>query len=171
MTSHAYLRIPPTSLGRELGAYLNRTLTRRWPLVGMPPAVGRAVCEMRTGNVRLTVPLVNDVIQIGVADKHTTGTIEVAKTPSTIAVRRTDGKPLQAQILQAGEGPARRRTVFPTPVDSLKLLRVPGVPGSGLWIVTRGGWFHRRSELTQLVQTIIAFGSAKQRRDGQAAFC
>lgn len=88
--------------------------------VGMPPHVGRAVCEMRVGSIRLSVPLLDDVIQIGVAGTLTTGTIEVAKTPSTIAVRRTDGRPLQAEIFHKTEGePARRRTVFHTPVDSL----------------------------------------------------
>lgn len=121
---------------------------------------------MPTGSVRLTVPLLDDVIQIGVAGNLTTGTIEVAKAASTIAVRRTDGKPLQVQISLAGEGGAAiRRTVFRTPVESLKLLRVPVFYGSGPWVVTRGGWIRRRPEIIQLVETIIAFGSAKQRRD------
>lgn len=138
--------------------------------VGIPPHVGRAVCEMRTGSIRLSVPLLDDIIQIGGAGKLTTGTIEVAKTPSIIAVRRTDGKPLQAEILHKGEGePAMRRTVFHTPVDSLELLRVPIFHGSGLWIITRGGRIRRRPELIQLVQTIIAFASAKQRQAAAAA--
>jgi hypothetical protein len=118
---------------------------------------------MRTGRIRLTVPLLDDVIQIGVAGTLTTGTIEVDKTPSTIAVRRTDGKPLQAEISHAGEGQgAVGRAVFQTPVDTLTLLRVPFVYDSGLWVVTRGVRVRRRSELIQLVQTIVAFGAAKQ---------
>jgi hypothetical protein len=118
---------------------------------------------MRTGRIRLTVPLLDDVIQIGVAGTLTTGTIEVDKTPSTIAVRRTDGKPLRAEIFHTGDGQAAlARAVFQTPVDTLKLLRVPFFYGSGLWIITRGGRIRRRGELIQLVQTIVAFGAAKQ---------
>jgi hypothetical protein len=39
--------------------------------VGMPSRVGRAVCEIPIGSVRLTVPLLDDVIQIGVAGNLT----------------------------------------------------------------------------------------------------
>lgn len=131
--------------------------------VGLPPHIGNAACTMPTGSIRLTVPLVDDIIQIGVSGKLATTTIEVAKTPATITVRRADGKPLQVQICDAGGGePTDRRNVFQTPIDSLRLLRVPAFRGAGLWIVTRGGRIRSRAEIIQLVRTIIAFGSAKQ---------
>lgn len=144
---------------------LARLLDRFNRPCGLPAHLGSAVNEMSTGTLHLSVPLLNDIIQVGVAGKLLTSTIEVTKTRSTVMVRRADGKPLQAQILgEIEDGPATRTTVFKDPVDALRLVRVPRVGGAGLWIVTRGGRIRRRPELIQFIQTIIAFGSAKQRR-------
>lgn len=134
-------------------------------MIGLPARVARSVSAMRTGTVLLSVPLLDDVIQVGTADSLATGTIEVVKTPSAMVVRRTDGRPLQAQILhQHVGGSASRTPVFLEPVRSLRLLCVPQSAASELWLAVPGGQIRRRPDLFQLIETISAFGLAKQRR-------
>jgi hypothetical protein len=132
-------------------------------MIGLPARVGSAVCEMRTGIVLLSVPLLDDVIQVGTVGTLATGTIEVAKTPSAMVVRRTDGRPLQAQILhERGDGTALRTPVFREPVRSLRLLCVPHADDSELWMVLPGGRIHRHPDLCQLIETIASFALSKQ---------
>ena len=134
-------------------------------MIRLPARVGSSVSEMRSGVVLLSVPLVDDVIQVGTAGTPATGTIEVAKTSSTMVVRRSDGSPLQAQILHHCEdGPALRMPVFREPVGSLRLRWVSRPEASGLWIVLPGRRIRRYRDLCQLVETITAFSLAKQRR-------
>lgn len=135
-------------------------------MIGLPARVGSSVSEMRTGIVLLRVPLLDDVIQVGTVGTLPTGTIEVAKTPSAMVVRRTDGRPLQAQILhQRRDGSAIRTPVFREPVRALRLRCVPHADASGLWIVLPSERIRRHPDLFQLVETITAFGLAKQRRN------
>lgn len=134
-------------------------------LIGVPARVARSLSEMRTGTVLLSVPLVDDVIQVGTAGPSATGTIEVTKTPSTMVVRRTDGRPLQAQILrQRVGGCSWRAPVFLGPVRSLRLLCVARADASEHWLVLPGARICRRPDLFQLIETIMAFSLAKQRR-------
>ena len=132
-------------------------------MIGLPARVGSSVSEMPTGVVLLSVPLLDDVIQVGTAGGWATGTIEVAKTPSEMVVRRSDGRPLQAHILrQSGEGSASRTPVFREPVRSLRLRCVPHAGASERWIVLPGVRIRRHTDLFQLIETIAAFGLAKQ---------
>jgi hypothetical protein len=134
-------------------------------MVGLPVRLGSSVSEMRSGIALLSVPLLDDVIQVGTVGTPATGTIEVAKTRSTMVVRRSDGRPLQAQILhQYEDGCALRMPVFREPVRSLRLQWVPHAGASGLWIVLPGRRIRRYRDLCQLIETITAFGLAKQRR-------
>jgi hypothetical protein len=134
-------------------------------MIGLPASVGSSVSEMRTGIVLLSVPLVDDVIQVGSVGTLATGTIEVSKTPSAMVVRRTDGRPLQAQILhQRADGSVSRMPVFREPVRSLRLRCVLHADASGMWMVLPGRRICRYPDLCQLVETITAFGLAKQRR-------
>ena len=134
-------------------------------MIGLPASVGSSVSEMRTGIVLLSVPLVDDVIQVGSVGTLATGTIEVSKTPSAMVVRRTDGRPLQAQILhQRADGSVSRMPVFREPVRSLRLRCVPHAGASERWIVLPGIRIRRHTDLFQLIETIAAFGLAKQRR-------
>ena len=133
-------------------------------MIGLPAQVANSVSELRTGTVLLSVPLLDDVIQVGAVGPLATGTIEVAKTPSAMVVRRTDGRGLQAQIVhQHVGGFASRRPVFSEPVRSLRLQRVPQADASELWLALPGVRIRRHPDLVQLVETITAFGLAKQR--------
>lgn len=92
--------------------------------------------EICSGTVYLSVPLLNDIIQVGAGGKLATGTIQVSKTPITVTVRRTDGKPIQAEILhehQGRTGPAVRAKVFEEPVNCLSLQRISSGHGP-LWL-------------------------------------
>ncbi|VBA45415.1 hypothetical protein [Mycobacterium attenuatum] len=134
-------------------------------LIGVPARVARSLSEMRTGTVLLSVPLLDDVIQVGTAGAPATGIIDVTKTPSTMVVRRTDGRRLQARILQQHAGGFASRTpVFLEPVRSLRLQCVPRADAPELWLVLPGVQIRRRPDLFQLLETITAFGLAKQRR-------
>ena len=134
-------------------------------MIGLPARLAGSVSEMRTGTVLLRVPLLDDVIQVGTGGAAATGTIEVVKTPSTMVVRRTEGKRLQARILHENvDGCASRAPVFLEPVHSLRLQCVRRADAAELWLVLPGGQIRRRSDLFQLLETITAFGLAKQRR-------
>lgn len=133
-------------------------------VIGVPARVARSVSDMRTGTVLLSVPLLDDVIQVGTADAPATGIIEVTKTPSTMAVRRTDGTPLQAQILHHHvDGSASRASVFFEPVRSLRLQLVRQADATEQWLVLPGARICRGPDFFQLIETITAFGLAKQR--------
>ena len=146
----------------ESAAHIGRWFHRT---IGLPAGVARSVSEMRTGTVLLSVPLFDDVIQVGTDGAPATGTIEVTKTPSTMVVRRTDGRPLQAQILHRHAGGSTARThVFLKPVLSLRLQRVPQADTSEPWLVLPGVRIRRHPDLFQLLETITAFSLAKQQR-------
>jgi len=109
-------------LGRSSSATYTALRSTAAPPIGVPGDVGEALDALYTGAVLLSVPLVDDVIQIGTAGTLTTGTIEVTKTPSAIRIRRTDGLPLQAAIVHHRDGrDAAGRLVFAEPVHSLRL--------------------------------------------------
>jgi len=136
-------------------------------LFALPRNVADAVEGMRGGSVLLRVPLRDDVIQVGTADSLTTATIEVHTAATAVSVRRTDGKPLQAQIVhRRADGGEKLRTVFSEPVARLRLRRLRNLTGPPLWVVTDGVDGVDPAGLAQLVQTIVCFGVAKQRRSG-----
>lgn len=110
--------------------------------------------EICSGAIRLTVPLVDDVIQIGLGGRYQTGVVEVFKTPDILIVRRADGRCLQAQIVR--DEPV---TVLRAPIPQLTLRRV----GSGRWLAPPGVPVARVADLEQLVRTVANFGLAKQR--------
>ncbi|MHA3024690.1 hypothetical protein ACXPWS_30975 [Mycobacterium sp. BMJ-28] len=128
------------------------TVARRW-LLRVPD-----LDEIRSGAFSLTVPLVDDVIQIGLGGRYRTGTIEVCKSPSALLVSRTDGHPLQAQILRDDA----RVTVLRAPVPELRLRRVR----TGLWRTAGAVPVGQVADLERLIRTIANFGLAKQ--DGPA---
>jgi hypothetical protein len=134
-------------------------------MIPLDARVADAVEEMPTGVVLLSVPLVDDVIQVGADAAPHTGTIEVAKGPSTMMVRRTDGAHLQAEILHHRDGePALRMPVFREPVAALQLRCELDTDGGRCWTLCQGGDVRRMAGLDQLVKTIAAFGLAKQLR-------
>jgi hypothetical protein len=122
--------------------------------------------EIYSGTVYLSVPLLNDIIQVGAGGKLATGTIQVSKTPTTVTVRRTDSRPIQAQILHEHPGytgPTVRTTVFEEPVNCLRLQRISAWHGPRLWLATEAVHAGRHQDFPQFVRTIATFGLAKQR--------
>lgn len=102
------------------------------------------------------------MIQVGTAQSLPAATIAVSKTPSMVEVRRTDGAPLRAQILNLrADGPATRADVFAAPVDVLRIRRIRPSNGPGRWIVDTTP-ARRDSDLLQLVETIVSFAVRKQ---------
>jgi hypothetical protein len=127
--------------------------------------------ELYCGKLYLSVPLLHDIIQVGVGGAVTTGMIEVWRTPTAVTVRRVDGKPLQAQILREQSGPdgrSVREEVFSEPRDCLRLQRTGGADGPSLWLVSDGVDVEPSRDLRQFVTTIATFGLAKQRRSRDA---
>jgi len=123
--------------------------------------------EMLCGTIHLSVPLLDDIIQVGIGGNVAMGTIQVSKTPATVTVRRTDGKPIQAQILhehQGYSGPTVRTNVFHTPVDCLRLEQLSTADGPRPWVAAETVHVNRDQDLRQFIVTIATFGLAKQRR-------
>jgi len=134
---------------------------------GPLPLAAADLDEIYSGTVYLSVPLLNDIIQVGAGGNLATGTIQVSKTPTTVAVRRTDGKPIQAQILHEHQGyigPTVRTKVFREPVNCLRLQRIRSGEGHRLWLATEAVHVNRHQDLQQFVNTIATFGLAKQRK-------
>ena len=124
--------------------------------------------EMQSGTIHLSVPLLNDVIQVGIGGDADTATIRVSKSATTFTVRRTDGAPMQSQILHEHLGYAGltvRTEVFRTPVNCLRLERRGSEDGPSLWFPTGSIHLNRGEDLERFVLTIARFGLAKQRRD------
>ena len=120
-----------------------------------------------SGTIYLSVPLLDDVIQVGIGGNVATATIQVVKCPTSVAVRRTDGAPMQAQILHEHPGyagPTVRTKVFRAPVDCLRLERRGSEHGQNLWFPTEMAHVNRGQDLSRFVATIATFGLAKQRR-------
>lgn len=127
--------------------------------------------EIDSGTIYLRVPLLDDVIQVGIGGDVATATIQVTKTPTTVTVRRTDGAPMQAQILhehQGYAGPTRRTNVFRTPVDCLRLEQRVSENGASHWFPAETMHVNRGQDLSRFVVTIATFGLAKQH---QASRC
>jgi hypothetical protein len=122
---------------------------------------------MSSGTIYLSVPLLDDVIQVGIGGNVATATIQVSKTPTTVTVRRTDGAPMQAQILHEHRGyagPTMRTNVFRTPVDYLTLEQRVSQNGPSLWFPAETEHVNRGQDLSRFVATIATFGLAKQRQ-------
>jgi hypothetical protein len=139
-------------------------------MISLPERVGGTVSDMHTGTLRLSVPLLDDAIQVGAEGTLAIGTIEVDKTPATMSVRRSDGRPLQAHILhRCADGHSSRNPVFQEPIALLLLRYVRQADGSRVWAVAPGARIRKHRDLVQLVVTIMAFGLAKQDvRSGRA---
>jgi len=133
---------------------------------GSPLLAAADLNEICSGTVYLSVPLLNDIIQVGAGRMLTTGTIQVSKTPTTVTVRRTDGRAIQAQILHdhpGYTGPTVRTKVFDEPVNCLRLQRITSCDGSKRWLATEAVHVDRHQDLERFVKTIATFGLAKQR--------
>ena len=128
----------------------------------IPERIAEAVGDIRTGAIRLRVPLLDDVIQVRASEALQTASIVVVRTPSALSVHRSDGRPLQARIIREHDGCHPTQIgVFLRPVNRLT---VRG-DGGRIWWVPDGARICRcQDDLIQLLETIAAFSIAKQRR-------
>ncbi|MEE6169085.1 MULTISPECIES: hypothetical protein [unclassified Mycolicibacterium] len=124
------------------------------------PILSEPFDQIGCGTVILSVPLCDDIIQIGARDMPDRGALRVLKRRGAATVERTDGKSIQVAILRQLDTPAAAAVslVFRQPIPALLLRR------------RQGGWTaavnpHNLTEpghLKQFLDTIGAFGSAKQ---------
>jgi hypothetical protein len=131
---------------------------------------------MRDGTVELSVPLRDDVIQVGAGGKLQSARIRVSKSPRTIVVIRLDGKPLQAGIVTTACRSAESATddewttaaVFHKPVRALRLTGKRDASGQLWWSAPhlRHTVVHH-GHLKQLADTIGTFAAAKQLETAQ----
>lgn len=117
--------------------------------------------EMHCGTVLLTVPLIDDAIQVGIDGTTDRTTIVVTRTPTVLIVHRQDWEPLRAQIVH--DEPPHHREVFSRSVRRLVVTRIGG-DRTGRWRcdAPRGCVHHH--EVNQFVATVAAFARAKQLR-------
>lgn len=123
------------------------------------------VDEFGTGSILLTVPVLDDAIQVGIGGDYPTTTIAVSTTATELHVRHLDGRPMQVHIVRdwrdAGT-PGIRTTLFGDPVDHL-LLRRHGQS----WITGTALPSCREADLETFVNTVARFALAKRRRSAQ----
>lgn len=118
---------------------------------------------MDCGTVLLTVPLIDDAIQVGINGTTRTTTIVVTRTPTELIIRRKDWEPLRAQILH--DEPPCRREVFSRAIRRLVVSYVDD--GGGQWCcATPQACTHNR-DVDQFVVTVASFARAKQLRGVQ----
>lgn len=130
--------------------------------------VSELIDEMPCGTITLSVPLRDDVIQVGVRDAPGKGLIRVCKWPRTVTVHRVDATPLQVAVTHepdTSRPPQSALTgglVFCAPVQTLRLHRRHSAKGTAWHVsVPRANLADPRL-LKQFIDTVGAFGSAKQ---------
>ncbi|MCV7360044.1 hypothetical protein [Mycolicibacterium neworleansense] len=128
-------------------------------LSSLPAADLDRLCR---GTTRLTVPLVDDVVQVGIGGDFATTTVAVTVKASSVRVRRLDGRALQVHIVDgwlSPSAPGVASPVFDEPVEALVLERCAGhwVPGPGMR--------YRLDDLARFVGTLTRFALVKQGAD------
>lgn len=133
----------------------------------------RLVCddldELVCGTLHLSVPIVDDIIQVGIGGDFATTVLRVSIDPTAVAVRRLDGKAMQVHILrESTEGTSEGRLtgayVFNAPVGRVRLRRASAGEGGHPWETSGTACIVRHQDFRQFVYTIARFGLAKQRR-------
>lgn len=131
----------------------------------LPPSdLDRLLDQLRRGTTRLTVPLVDDVVQVGIGGDFETTAVAVTVTATSLRVRRVDGGRLQVHIVEGWSdvsAPGVAIPVFAEPVDVVMLERCDGRWGAGAGLRAV-----RLADLDRFVGTLARFALAKQFRDG-----
>jgi hypothetical protein len=120
--------------------------------------------QLRPGTIRLTVPVVDDVVQVGIGGDFETTTVAMTATSRSLRARRVDGRRLQVHIVEGwtdASAPGVAIPVFDEPVDELVLERCDGRWGAGAGLRAV-----RLADLDRFVGTLTRFALAKQFRTG-----
>jgi hypothetical protein len=137
-----------------------------------PAFISESLSLMDQGTVDLGVPLVDGIIQIGAVQETQPGRIVVTKGQHTIAIERTDGAPIQAEIVDAEyidlsvNGLFFTKTpVFTEPVGNLRFERsVRGVDRI-IWQATGDRIdVTSRDAIKKFADTIGSFAIGKQNK-------
>lgn len=130
--------------------------------ISLPTRIADAVDQLPAGTVYLSVPHLDDAIQVGTDQPLPAATIEVRKTSSAMEVRRTDGKPLRVQIIsRPTTGLPARTDVFTAPLPALRIERVRRSSGPQSWSIPAAPT-RRHDAVMQLVETIVSFSAVKR---------
>lgn len=125
---------------------------------------GPLLDEMPWGVIELRVPLLGDVIPIGVGGNLPTSRIRVCSDGHWVRVRRIDGKPIQVALITGSAEQIRRCNVFRRPIEELLLMRVGvGRGAPGRYRPANGIDATSMQNLKQLADTIATFATAKRR--------
>ncbi|MBU9767319.1 hypothetical protein FR943_26235 [Mycobacterium sp. TNTM28] len=106
--------------------------------------------------IYLSVPLVDDIVQVGIGGDFPTTRLVVSVTASAVRVRRLDGRPLQVHVVEDwrdADDPGLATAVFAEPVGALLLER-----RAGRWRPSVGGTVG----LERFVGTLARFALLKQ---------
>ncbi len=133
---------------------------------GMRASTSALLDQLRPGSILLTVPLVDDVVQVGIGGEYPTARVAVAVTSLLVRIRRLDGRPLQVHIVENWRDPVSPGIaipVFADPADVVVLDRCDGcwVPDARLRVTGS-------AELDRFIGTLARFAVAKQERVDQA---
>lgn len=126
------------------------------------PALGtadldRLVDQLGPGILRLTVPLVDGAVQVGIGGDFATTTLAVSVTASSVRVRRLDGAPLQVHLVEdwrSASAPGVVTPIFDVPVEALMFERC-----GTHWVPRPGS--SRPVELDRFVGTLVRFALLK----------
>ena len=131
-----------------------------------PPFFAENLDVMRFGTVKLGVPLLDDVIQIGAVTDTRQGQIVVHRGWRSLSIARTDGTLLQAEIITPSyltDGYAYERTkVFEDPVDTVNLKRRRDLGGRAYWFACDDISVTSREAITKFAQIVGSYATFKQ---------
>lgn len=123
-----------------------------------------SLAEIPSGSIELAVPMMGEVIPIGVGADLPTGRIRICSDCRSVRVHRVDGKPMQVALLSDTGGGPTQCNVFHQPVSELVLVEVGGCHGvTGRYRPQNRADVANMSNLQQLAETIAAFATAKHR--------
>lgn len=122
------------------------------------------LAEIPSGSIELAVPMMGEVIPIGVGGNLPMGRIRICSDCRSVRVHRVDGKPMQVAVLgDTGHSPTQCN-VFHQPVSELELVDIGCCHGiTGRYRPKNGDDVANMSNLQRLAETIAAFAIAKHR--------
>ncbi len=121
----------------------------------------RLVDQLGPGTLRLTVPVVDGAVQVGIGGNFATTILTVSVTASSVRVRRLDGRLLQVHLVEdwrSASAPGVATPVFDEPVAALTLER------RGTQWISGPGSSGRPGRLDRFVGTLARFALAKYGR-------
>lgn len=122
------------------------------------------LAEIPSGSIELAVPMLGEVIPIGVGGSLPMGRIRICSHCRSVRVHRVDGKPMQVAVLSDTGGRPTQCNVFHQPVSELTLIDIGEYHGvTGRYRPMNRADVANMSNLQRLAETLAAFATAKHR--------